>query len=94
MAQTALANGNDTAPQRKYPFDAMKIDSREILTQVENREKCAKCFKSRKFYCYSCFIPNQSLSGKLPQVKVSILVYFGLSPFWSARNLIIKKRKK
>ncbi|KAJ8954345.1 hypothetical protein NQ318_011016 [Aromia moschata] len=50
------------------PFEGIKIDDNSILDSLEGRHPCPKCGKSRKFYCYSCYVPIQELQGKLPKV--------------------------
>lgn len=55
---------------RIYPFEGMKISNKDILQKVEERSPCSKCHKSRKYFCYSCFIPVDDLIGKLPNIKV------------------------
>lgn len=53
------------------PFEGMIIDEDSILSQLEGRESCPKCKKSRKYYCYSCYVPIEKLKGRIPQVKVN-----------------------
>lgn len=52
------------------PFSGFNIDNNSILDELEGRHPCPQCGKSRKFYCYSCYIPIAELKGKLPVVKV------------------------
>ncbi|KAJ8944394.1 hypothetical protein NQ314_009490 [Rhamnusium bicolor] len=54
----------------KNPFDGFTIDDNSILEKLEGRHPCPKCGKSRKFYCYSCYVPILELEGKLPKVKL------------------------
>ncbi|XP_057668385.1 tRNA-uridine aminocarboxypropyltransferase 1 [Diorhabda carinulata] len=58
----------------KNPFDGLKIDDNSILDLLEGRHPCPKCGKSRKFYCYSCYVPIKELEGKLPVVKLPIKI--------------------
>lgn len=56
-------------------FDDFKIDSYDILDEVEGRLKCPNCSRSRKFFCYTCFIvPDPSLAAKLPRVKLPLYI--------------------
>lgn len=55
---------------REYPFNGMKISNRAILNEIEGRSSCSKCFKSRKYFCYTCNIPIDDLAGKLPSINV------------------------
>ncbi|KAK9878471.1 hypothetical protein WA026_022113 [Henosepilachna vigintioctopunctata] len=56
------------------PFDGMLIDDSKILSELEGRQPCPKCNKSRKYYCYSCYIPIPKLEGCLPTVKIPIKI--------------------
>ncbi|KOC63937.1 DTW domain-containing protein 1 [Habropoda laboriosa] len=60
----------------KMPFRHLKIGNAQILDTVEGREICDHCFKSRKFFCYSCCLPvineNYFPRIKLP-VKIDII---------------------
>lgn len=55
---------------RDYPFNGMKISEKDDLKKVKERSPCSKCHKSRKYFCYSCYIPVDDLTGKLPNIKV------------------------
>lgn len=52
------------------PFLDMKISDTMILNNLEGRRPCPQCGKSRKYFCYTCYVPIAELSGKLPQIKV------------------------
>lgn len=52
------------------PFEGFKISDNSILYTLDGRHPCPKCGKSRKFYCYSCYVPITELQGKLPIIKV------------------------
>nr|XP_023014124.1 DTW domain-containing protein 1 [Leptinotarsa decemlineata] len=56
------------------PFQGMNIADNSILNMLEGRQPCPKCGKSRKFYCYSCYVPIAELEGKLPFVKLPIKI--------------------
>ncbi|XP_018575427.1 DTW domain-containing protein 1 isoform X2 [Anoplophora glabripennis] len=58
----------------KNPFEGMKIDENSILDKLEGRHPCQKCGKSRKFYCYSCYVPILELEGKLPTVQLPVKI--------------------
>lgn len=44
----------------------------KLLDDIKERTPCPKCKKSRKFFCYSCYIPVPSVRDILPRVSVSI----------------------
>lgn len=56
------------------PFDGFKISDNSILNELEGRRPCPQCGKSRKFFCYTCYVPITELTGKLPRIKVLIYV--------------------
>ncbi|XP_030757612.1 DTW domain-containing protein 1 [Sitophilus oryzae] len=56
------------------PFDGFKIDDNTILNKLEGRQPCPNCGKSRKFFCYTCYVPISPLNGKLPHVKLPLKI--------------------
>lgn len=52
------------------PFEGLKISSSDFLNTLENRTICPKCMKSRKFYCYNCFVPVKGIEDLIPRVQV------------------------
>lgn len=65
----------------KNPFEGLKINDNSVLDKLEGRHPCPKCGKSRKFYCYSCYVPILELQGKLPTVQVGIHLHFVMSSY-------------
>ncbi|XP_075152749.1 tRNA-uridine aminocarboxypropyltransferase 1 [Haematobia irritans] len=59
---------------RKYPFIHMKIDDFTILDTIEGRYSCSQCSRSRKFFCYTCYVPVGNLGEILPKVKIPIKI--------------------
>jgi len=51
-------------------FKDFTIDSSEFLDEIEGRTKCTLCERSRKFFCYTCFVPMEPLKDRIPQVLV------------------------
>ncbi|XP_044752726.1 tRNA-uridine aminocarboxypropyltransferase 1 [Coccinella septempunctata] len=56
------------------PFEGMIIEDDILLSQLDGRESCPKCNKSRKYYCYTCYVPIEKLTGRIPQVKLPIKI--------------------
>lgn len=54
------------------PFDGFRIDDNSVLNELEGRHACPKCGKSRKFFCYTCYVPIAELAGKFPKLKVLV----------------------
>lgn len=55
------------------PFLEMKINDTSILEDVPTRSSCPKCNKSRKYYCYTCYVAVAELSTRLPLINASII---------------------
>ncbi|XP_071157246.1 tRNA-uridine aminocarboxypropyltransferase 1-like isoform X1 [Mytilus edulis] len=58
----------------EQPFSNLKISSSDFLDTLQGRSECPKCNKSRKYYCYTCYVPVDQLQGKLPYVQLPIKV--------------------
>ena len=56
------------------PFKDLKIKNWMILEDISERQPCIICKKSRKYFCYNCYIPVQSLQGHVPLVKVMFYI--------------------
>lgn len=61
----------DIATIDAHPFDDMKISKWDMLDSINERSACSSCHKSRKYFCYTCYIPVEDLQGRIPHVKVS-----------------------
>ncbi|KAK0090178.1 hypothetical protein PV325_002603 [Microctonus aethiopoides] len=57
----------------KEPFRMLKINDASILNTIEGREICGQCFKSRKFFCYTCCKPVIDCKY-FPRVKLPIKI--------------------
>lgn len=55
------------------PFRNLKISDSRILNTLEGRRKCELCYKSRKFFCYTCCVPVID-SSYFPRVKLPIKI--------------------
>lgn len=55
------------------PFPGTKIADWTFLESAP-RAQCPKCLKSRKYYCYNCFIPLPCIASLLPIVKLPVHV--------------------
>ncbi|XP_066603109.1 tRNA-uridine aminocarboxypropyltransferase 1 [Prorops nasuta] len=53
----------------RNPFKSLKIDEAEVLNTIEGREICGTCYKSRKFFCYTCYTPVID-EKYIPRVKL------------------------
>jgi hypothetical protein len=45
------------------------------LEDISERQLCTKCKKSRKYFCYNCYIPVHNLQGHVPKVKVRVVLF-------------------
>ncbi|KNC25258.1 hypothetical protein FF38_09618 [Lucilia cuprina] len=59
---------------RKYPFKNMHLADHTVLDTIEGRSDCTKCNRSRKFFCYSCYLPVGNLSDFIPQVTIPLKI--------------------
>ncbi|XP_052095368.1 tRNA-uridine aminocarboxypropyltransferase 1-like isoform X2 [Mytilus californianus] len=58
----------------EQPFSNLKISSSDFLDTLQGRSKCPKCKRSRKYYCYTCYVPVDQLQGKIPCVQIPIKI--------------------
>ena len=56
------------------PFPDLNISSADFLDKLEGRQKCPRCERSRKFFCYSCYVPLRGTEDKIPHVKVGVII--------------------
>lgn len=54
----------------REPFESMKISNSEFLNELTGRELCSKCGKSRKYFCYTCYIPVITIADRVPKIKL------------------------
>ena len=59
---------------RKYPFKNMHLEDYSILDTIEGRFDCPRCQRSRKLFCYSCYIPVGNLGTIIPKVKIPVKI--------------------
>lgn len=60
----------------KNPFAKMKITDASFLNDLDGRTSCPQCEKSRKYFCYTCYIPMPNIANKIPQINVWKLYNF------------------
>jgi len=51
------------------PFCEMKITSSDFMNNLKTRSNCKECGRSRKFFCYNCYIPVPELESLVPRVN-------------------------
>ncbi|XP_065333288.1 tRNA-uridine aminocarboxypropyltransferase 1 [Cloeon dipterum] len=56
------------------PFGKYNISDWHFLESMDGRSSCPKCGKSRKYFCYTCYVPIKELEGKLPVLNLPIKV--------------------
>ncbi|XP_012143570.2 tRNA-uridine aminocarboxypropyltransferase 1 [Megachile rotundata] len=57
----------------RAPFRHLKITDAGILDTIEGRKICERCYRSRKFFCYSCYLPVIS-EKYFPRIKLPIKI--------------------
>ncbi|XP_039765746.1 tRNA-uridine aminocarboxypropyltransferase 1 [Pararge aegeria] len=69
---------NPKSPQARNrddkPFNGLKISKSDILKDLTNRSPCPRCGKSRKYFCYTCYVPVAQLEGRIPRCTLPIKV--------------------
>lgn len=58
----------------RNPFEFMKIDDSQFLNTIDGRSPCPKCSKSRKFFCYTCYVPVENVADRLPKVQLPVQI--------------------
>ncbi|KAG8179888.1 hypothetical protein JTE90_017420 [Oedothorax gibbosus] len=56
------------------PFADMMIDDCSFLDEIPSRSPCPKCHKSRKYYCYTCYVAVEQVAKRLPTVDLPVCV--------------------
>ncbi|XP_075236251.1 tRNA-uridine aminocarboxypropyltransferase 1 isoform X2 [Lycorma delicatula] len=54
-------------------FEGLKIsDKWKLLASIDERSSCPKCNKSRKYFCYTCYVPVAEIQEHIPKLPVKI----------------------
>jgi len=61
------------------PFPDVVVSCFDALDQIDRRQQCTQCCRSRKYLCYTCLKPMPTLADKIPHVRVSISMFFLLT---------------
>ncbi|NWI89595.1 DTWD1 protein, partial [Pitta sordida] len=59
------------------PLKKLQLASQEVLEKAKKsgRSKCPRCRSSRMFYCYTCFVPVETVPTKeIPTVKLPLKI--------------------
>ncbi|XP_071424368.1 tRNA-uridine aminocarboxypropyltransferase 1 isoform X2 [Pithys albifrons albifrons] len=59
------------------PLQQLQLASQEVLERAKKsgRSKCPRCNSSRMFYCYTCFVPVETVPTKeIPTVKLPLKI--------------------
>ncbi|KAF2356338.1 DTW protein [Trinorchestia longiramus] len=51
-------------------FDEFRINDSRFLEEAEGRSRCTECGQSRKYFCYSCFLPLERFEDRVPSVQL------------------------
>ncbi|XP_038276260.1 tRNA-uridine aminocarboxypropyltransferase 1 isoform X2 [Dermochelys coriacea] len=66
-----------TSSLQDNPLQNLQLASWEVLekAQKSGRSKCPRCGSSRMFYCYSCYVPVETVPSKeIPIVKLPLKI--------------------
>uniref|UniRef100_A0A8C5MCG6 tRNA-uridine aminocarboxypropyltransferase 1 n=1 Tax=Leptobrachium leishanense TaxID=445787 RepID=A0A8C5MCG6_9ANUR len=72
-----LASCRTTASLENDLLQMLQISSHDVLAaaQKKGRSKCPKCKGSRMFYCYTCYVPVESVpTEEIPHVKLPLKI--------------------
>ncbi|KAH0619976.1 hypothetical protein JD844_014457 [Phrynosoma platyrhinos] len=75
----SLKNLNSESETRKQetPIENLCLASQAVLerAQKQGRSKCPRCNSSRMFYCYTCYVPVETVPTKeIPVVKLPLKI--------------------
>ncbi|KAL7980064.1 hypothetical protein Chor_001332 [Crotalus horridus] len=77
-AERLLNQGTPAASMlQETPFDNLCLTSQAVLerAQKQGRSKCPRCHSSRMFYCYSCYVPVETVPVEdIPIVKLPLKI--------------------
>uniref|UniRef100_A0A8D0L7P5 tRNA-uridine aminocarboxypropyltransferase 1 n=1 Tax=Sphenodon punctatus TaxID=8508 RepID=A0A8D0L7P5_SPHPU len=62
---------------QENPLQNLHIASQKVLERVQKqgRSKCPKCNSSRMFYCYTCYVPVETVTtNEIPVVKLPLKI--------------------
>ncbi|NXY87699.1 DTWD1 protein, partial [Alcedo cyanopectus] len=65
------------SPLQDNPLHQLQLASQEVLERAQKggRSKCPQCSSSRMFYCYTCFVPVETVPTKeIPTVKLPLKI--------------------
>jgi len=60
--------------EKDNPFATLNISNTKVLDNQESRQPCSLCCKSRKFFCYSCYLPLASIKHLIPSVELPVQI--------------------
>ncbi|NWU96644.1 DTWD1 protein, partial [Upupa epops] len=66
-----------TSSFQDNPLQQLQLASQEVLEKAKKsgRSKCPQCKSSRMFYCYTCFVPVETVpTEEIPTVKLPLKV--------------------
>lgn len=55
-------------------FEGLHISSSDFLNDVDERVICSTCHRSRKYFCYTCYMPMDTIKDKLPMVQLPVQI--------------------
>jgi len=61
--------------EKSNPFQGLQIASTDPLNELTERQPCPKCAKSRKFFCYNCYVAVAPLQNHIPVIRLPIKIH-------------------
>lgn len=68
------SDSQTTSMLQETPLENLHLAPQTVLERApkQGRSKCPRCNSSRMFYCYTCYVPVETVpTGEIPVVKVS-----------------------
>ncbi|XP_052865659.1 tRNA-uridine aminocarboxypropyltransferase 1 [Anopheles cruzii] len=65
---------SEDASPRTDPFEGMEIADTDFLMDVKGRSSCPVCQRSRKFFCYTCYVPVAGIVNRVPRIALPLKV--------------------
>lgn len=69
--EISTSRGTIVLEDDMYPFKDLNISENwKHLDSIKERTVCGSCNKSRKYFCYTCYVPVPEIQHLVPNIKV------------------------
>nr|XP_028563101.1 DTW domain-containing protein 1 isoform X5 [Podarcis muralis] len=70
------SDSQTTSMLQETPLENLHLAPQTVLERApkQGRSKCPRCNSSRMFYCYTCYVPVETVpTGEIPVVKIALI---------------------